>query len=196
MPMEVANCRVTLNKYGSDVPLTHITPAQAIVLHTLHGPLNGGRTFGDEFSKIQVVGTAMVDTGKTERKLKLLAQPAKTHQEIISAQVSEPGKPDFKAQVVQTVVDTPAQDAIYEDVPILAERTPSQELARLRKVYGQAKNSKGELIIDKIWADKLNPKMPLTFKEINWQEVGDLATSPELQPAQLNYVTGALSRTS
>ena len=198
MPMEVANGRVTLNKHGSDVPVTGITPAEAIVLHTLHGPMNGGRTFGDDFNKITIVGVAKVDTGKTEKKQVSPAVPAKTHEEVVtpaSPAQGEPGKPGYVAAtmlVTKKVIDEPAKEAVFADVPILADRTPVQELQRLRVKYGQAKNNKGELIIDKIWSDRLNPTMPDSFAKINWAEVGGLAASPELQAVGINYVTGAL----
>jgi hypothetical protein len=58
--MEIANCRLRLNKVGSDVPLKDLTPAEAMFLHILHGPSNGGLTFGEEFDKIVIVGTAKV----------------------------------------------------------------------------------------------------------------------------------------
>lgn len=58
--MEIANCRVRLNKVGSDTPVNDITPAEAMLLHILHGSQNGGLTFGEEFSHIKIVGQAMV----------------------------------------------------------------------------------------------------------------------------------------
>jgi hypothetical protein len=58
--MEIANARLRLNKVGSDVPLVNITPAEAMFLHIIHGPSNGGSTFGEEFEKLTVVGTAKV----------------------------------------------------------------------------------------------------------------------------------------
>ena len=61
--MEIANVRVRLTKVGSDVPLSNVTPAEAMLLHILHGPANGGSTFGEDFEKITVVGTAKVDEG-------------------------------------------------------------------------------------------------------------------------------------
>ncbi|MDE2097287.1 MAG: hypothetical protein KGL39_08600 [Patescibacteria group bacterium] len=194
MPMEVANGRCVLNKYGSDTPVYNITPAEAIVLHTLHGPSNGGRTFGEEFTKITVIGIAKVDTGKTERKQVKAPLPAKKHEEIVTPQVSELGKPDYKPQVTRIVIDEPEQPAVFADVPVLVDRTPAQELARLRAKYGQAKNKKGDLIIDGIWADRLNPKMPEKFSDINWTQVGELSSSTDLQPASVNYVTGSLAR--
>jgi hypothetical protein len=33
-----------------------------MLLHILHGPVNGGESFGEEFAKIEVVGTAKVVT--------------------------------------------------------------------------------------------------------------------------------------
>jgi hypothetical protein len=58
--MEIANGRLRLNKVGSDVPIKDFTPAEAMLLHILHGPANGGLTFGEEFKHIEVVGTAKV----------------------------------------------------------------------------------------------------------------------------------------
>lgn len=62
--MEVANARMRLNKVGSDVPITDMTPAEAMLLHILHGPSNGGLSFGEEFEKITVTGTAKVKDDK------------------------------------------------------------------------------------------------------------------------------------
>lgn len=50
--MQTANARLRLNKVGSDVPITGLTPAEALVLHILHQGNNGGSTFGEEFEKI------------------------------------------------------------------------------------------------------------------------------------------------
>ena len=133
--MEIANVRVRLTKVGSDVPLKDVTPAEALLLHILHGPSNGGLTFGDEFDKIEVVGTA---------------------------QVVENGKP------------RPRKDA--------------EELRRLLGKYNGARNNKNEPIINSIWPDKLNPKLPQTFKELDWQVIG----STGIETAAVNYATGGL----
>jgi hypothetical protein len=231
--MEVAKGRVCLNKYGSDVPITDLTPAEAILLHVLHGPANGGRTFGDDFSKIEVIGTAKIATGKVKRTIVQEAVPEKTlkgkqltpavPEQFVPGDVITPvqpekktpakGNPGDKDYVPETVTkavaevrgpgykiaaqaatydpDTiiPALPEVVKEEPILVDRTPAQELARLRKKYGQAKNKKGELIVDTIWTDKINPALPATFKDIDWAQVGELASSPDLQPASLNYVT-------
>ncbi|MEI6482971.1 MAG: hypothetical protein WCO62_06105 [Betaproteobacteria bacterium] len=53
--MELANGRLRLNKLGSDVPVSNITPAEALILHIVHQGNNGGSTFGEDFEKITVV---------------------------------------------------------------------------------------------------------------------------------------------
>jgi hypothetical protein len=133
--MEIANVRVRLTKVGSDVPLKDVTPAEALLLHILHGPSNGGLTFGDEFDKIEVVGTA---------------------------QVVEKGKP--------------------------RPRKDTEELRRLLGKYNGARNNKNEPIINSIWPDKLNPKLPQAFKELDWQAIG----STGIETAAVNYATGGL----
>ena len=92
--MEVANVRLVLNKVGSDVPLKDVTPAQAMFLHILHGPHNGGKTFGEDMNKIEIVGTAMVKDQLPDK-----TEPAK-------AAVGEPGKPGFVVAVPAKVVST------------------------------------------------------------------------------------------
>jgi hypothetical protein len=231
--MEVAKGRVTLNKYGSDVPISDLTPAEAILLHVLHGPANGGRTFGDDFNKIEVIGTAKVATGQVKRIVLQAAVPEKVlkgkqispaqPEQVVRGEVIKPaqpekripakGTPGDKDYVPETLIpaqleqrapgyliaaqpatfepDTivPAVPELVKEEPILVDRTPVQELARLRKKYSQAKNSKGNLIVDSIWTDRMNPSLPKTFKEIDWTQVGDMASSPDVQPAALNYVT-------
>jgi hypothetical protein len=56
--MQIATGRLRLNKVGSDIPVVGLTPAEAVLLHLLHQPNNGGSTFGEEFDKINVSGTA------------------------------------------------------------------------------------------------------------------------------------------
>ena len=136
--MEVANCRVRLNKVGSDVPVTNVTPAEAMFLHILHGTQNGGSTFGEEFEKITVVGTAQViENGKSR------------------------------------------------------SRTDAEELRRLSAKYASARTKDNKPVIDTVWPDKLNPKLPQTFKEIKWQDVSGVASSVDV--AAVNYATGALA---
>ncbi len=233
MPMEVAKGRVTLNKYGSDVPIADLTPAEAVLLHVLHGPANGGRTFGDEFNKIEVIGIAKIATGKTKKTVIQEAIPEKvlkgkqltpaTPEQFIQGDIITPavpekripakGKPEDKDYTPETLIKAQpeqrapgyriaAQPATYEpdtivpavpevikEEPILVDRTPAQELTRLCNKYAQAKNKKGNLIVDSIWIDKLNPSLPLTFKDIDWTTIGELSASPDVQPAALNYVT-------
>jgi hypothetical protein len=134
--MEIANVRVRLNKVGSDVPLKDVTPAEAMFLHILHGPSNGGLSFGEEFRHIEVVGKALVvENGKSR------------------------------------------------------DRTDAEELRRLSAKYGQARDKDNKPILNSVWPDRLNPKLPATFKEIKWLEVGSLG----IETAAVNYATGALA---
>jgi hypothetical protein len=68
--MEIANARLRLNKTGSDVPLTGLTPAEALFLHAIHQGNNGGMTFGEnlENNSIKVTGEAKVTEQGKERK--------------------------------------------------------------------------------------------------------------------------------
>lgn len=67
--MELANGRLRLNKLGSDVPVTNITPAEALVLHIVHQGNNGGSTFGEDFDKITVVSDVKRSDNDEVRRL-------------------------------------------------------------------------------------------------------------------------------
>ena len=134
--MEIANTRVRLNKVGSDVPLNDITPAEAMLLHILHGAANGGSTFGEEFEKLTVTGTAKVKEGEK-----------------------------------------------------LRDRTDAEELARLRAKYSMARNNKNEPIVNTVWPDRFNPKLPQKFSEIKWKELANAG----VEVAAVNYATGNLA---
>lgn len=237
--MEIANARLRLNKLGSDVPLKDVTPAEAVFLHILHGPYNGGLTFGEEFSKIEVVGTAKVATGKTkkvvvkeatEQKIVkgAMVKPAVLEQivpgDVIKEAVPEkktPGKPavgvpgtpgyqpgtldvitlaqpeqrapgyKIAAQDAVYALDTiiPAEPAVVKEEPILVDRTDRQELLRLRAKYNGARTKENKPIIDEIWPNRLDPKFPQTFAEINWTEYAQATAGIETAP--VNYVTDA-----
>ena len=165
--MQVANVRVRLNKLGSDVPVFNVTPAEAVLLHVLHGPSNGGLTFGDEFAKIEVIGEALVD-GPDRVEIKTPAQPA----------VGVPSEFDY----------VPAVPAVVEVTKGPFPRTNRQELIRLTAKYNQALNKEGKSIISQLWPDKMNPTLPKTFTEINWTEVTE--ASADLVTAPVNYITG------
>ncbi len=170
--MEIANVRLRLNKLGSDVPLKDVTPAEAMFLHILHGPYNGGLTFGEEFSKIEIVGEALVAGTKTV--VDKPEVPAK-------AAVGTLGTPGYTLAVVAVPAVTHEEEA---NVP----RSNRQELLRLAKKYNGARNKENKPIIDEIWPDKMNPQLPKTFKEINWKEVSEVAAGVTTE--SVNYVTG------
>ena len=235
--MEIANVRLRLNKIGSDVPLKDVTPAEAMFLHILHGPYNGGLTFGEEFSKIDIVGTAKVATGKTKRVIVQEAVPEKivkgvmlkpaVEAQIVPGDVIKPAEPEKRvpgkpaqgtpgtpgfvaatpdvvtpaqpeqrapgyqiaAQPAQYAPDQiiPAVDAVVKDEPILVDRTDVQELNRLRGKYSGARTKENKPIINEIWTDRLNPKLPQKFSDINWTEVAQATAGVETAP--VNYVT-------
>jgi hypothetical protein len=56
--MEIGNCRLRLNKVGSDIPINNVTPAELLVLHVLHQGNNGGSSYGEDMDKITVTGEA------------------------------------------------------------------------------------------------------------------------------------------
>jgi hypothetical protein len=137
--MEVANVRLVLNKLGDDVPLKDVTPAECAFLHIVHGIANGGKTFGEDMDKIEVIGTAKVKEAS--------------------------GK--------------------------LRDRTDVEELIRLGSKYSGARQKDGTLIIDKVWPNKLDPKLPQKFSDIQWQQV--TAATQGIVQAPLNYATGAIA---
>ena len=178
--MEVANVRVRLNKVGSDVPVTGVTPAEAMFLHILHGPYNGGSTFGEDFTKIEIVGTAMVDTGKMKKVVDQKAVPAKIA-------VGTPGQPGY-----QPPVEAVAE--VSHEERELRPRTAAEERRRLAGKYNQARTKDNKPIIDQVWPDKLNPKLPETFAEIEWANLD--ATLTGIETAAVNYATGDIAKTS
>lgn len=226
--MEIANVRVRLNKDGSDVPVKDVTPAEAMFLHILHGANCNGQTYGEDFSKIEVVGTAMIDTGTRKKvvtkeavaqavqkgKLVTPAQPerlipGKVVTEAKSA-VGQPGTPGFVpavAEVREPTIKVLAVPAVYEPdtiiaaqpeefrlEPVLRERTDAEELSRLVKKYNGAKNKQNKPIILEVWTDRLNPKLPQKFSDINWKQVNEMFGN--LEPVALNYATGSPAQTA
>jgi hypothetical protein len=67
--MEVATIRLRLNKVGSDIPLTNVTPAEAMMLHVLHQGNNGGSTFGEDMDKIKVTGESELTDAQEYNRL-------------------------------------------------------------------------------------------------------------------------------
>lgn len=181
--MEIANCRLRLNKVGSDVPLKDVTPAEAMFLHIIHGPQNGGMSFGEEFSKIEVVGQAMVVAQVPDKVEPDTNVPAK-------AAVGVAGQPNFVAAVPASVV----KGKVVSTKEGLVPRTDAQELKRLSAKYNGARNKKNEPIINTIWPDKLNPKLPQNFKDIDWTAASELGAGTEL--GGLNYATGGIAQTT
>lgn len=166
--MEIANARLVLNKFGSDTPLKDITPAEAMFLHILHGPSNGGKTFGEEFDKIQIVGTAKVEVSPA------IIEP------MVPAR-GTPGNPGYAPEVPAKVVKA----------AVLRDRTDAEELSRLVGKYNGARDKKNEPIINSIWPDRFNPKLPQTFKELDFPKIG--ATAAGIETAPVNYATGTLA---
>ena len=74
----------------------------------------------------------------------------------------------------------------------LRDRTDAEELRRLTAKYGTARDQKNNPIINSIWPDKFNPKLPQTFKELNWSEIGGSG----IETAPVNYATGSLATPS
>lgn len=185
--MEVANVRLRLNKVGSDVPLNNVTPPEAMFLHILHGPQNGGLTFGEEFTKIELIGTAKVMQSPEiveEREPDFIA-PA-------TAAVGEEGKADFIPSQPPKLVK--GKVIVAGKPAVLRDRTDAEELRRLQGKYSGARDKTNKPIIDSIWPDKFNPKLPQTFKELKWSEIGQTAAGIEV--ASVNYATGGLVKSS
>ena len=177
--MEIANVWLRLTKEGSDVPLKDVTPAQAMFLHILHQNNNGGLSFGEEFSKITVTGTAIViDVPAVEEVREAdyvtAAQPA----------VGEVGKPGYRAAIPpQMVKGAVLAEAVSAKTH---PRTDAEELARLSRLYSGARDKKNEPVINSVWPDKFNPKLPQTFASIPWKT----ASQSGIETAPLNYATG------
>lgn len=176
--MQIANARLRLNKFGSDVPMSDMTPAEAVVLHVLHQANNGGSTFGEEFEKISILtGEATTQTGMTEEQVipaveAVAAKPA----------VGEVGKPEY----VAAVAATPAKpEQIIPAKPILRARTDLEELKRLTAKYGRNVNKKGDRIVKLIWPE-MNPKLPAKFSDIDYKNLG----FDGIEVGTINYATG------
>jgi hypothetical protein len=159
-----------MNKVGSDIPLKDVTPAEAMFLHILHGPHNGGKTFGENFEKIEVSGEALVRDKVPDK-----VEPAK-------AAVGKPGDANYVAAV-------PAKVISHKEG--LRPRTGVEELRRLTLKYAGAKDKAGKPLLDTIFPDKFNPKLPEHFSDIKWT---DLAGGPE--QGVVNYATGSLAQTN
>lgn len=109
--MEIANARLRLNKVGSDVPVTGLTPAEALVLHVLHQANNGGSTFGEEFEKIVIAKTpAQTVTGHTEEQV----IPA------VEVQPAVEGRPGKAAVAYKPTVEAVAYRAAVQGKPAVA----------------------------------------------------------------------------
>ena len=76
--------------------------------------------------------------------------------------------------------------AMVQEGEKLRPRTDAEELRRLANKYNQARNKKNEPIINEVWPDKFNPKLPQTFKDIPWAT----ASASGIEPAAVNYATG------
>lgn len=134
--MEIANVRVRLDKLGSDVPKAGVTPAEALLLHILHQTNNGGSTFGEDMSKIEVL--------EGEAETVVVLEEAK-------------GRPYSKEYV-------PAVTKSHT-------RTNAEEYRRLQSKYGGLTNKKDVKILSLIFPDRLNPKFPEKFSDLNWKEI-------------------------
>jgi hypothetical protein len=169
--MQVANVRLRLSKTGNDVPLKDVTPAEAMLLHILHGPFNGGSSFGEKQEKIEVVGEALVGADV----------PDKVEPDRNIAAVGKPGEANYQAARVE-------KGKVLSTKKGTRARTDAEELARLRAKYSMAKDKTLTPIVDKVWPDKFNPKLPQKFEDIDWKQ----ASSSGIETANLNYVTGGL----
>lgn len=214
MPMEVGNCRLIMEKVGNDVPLFNVTPAECQFLHIIHNSRNGGKTFGEKMDNIEVIGTAMVDTGQREKVITKEAIPTQTirgkvikdaiPEQLIKGKppVGKVGDPNYQAAIPDTRI--PAQPEQKEpDVvvpeqpeqsymkPILRVRTSAEEYRRLASKYNGAKDKTNTPIIRQVFPDK--NKLPERFSELVWPDI--TADASEIATAPLNYATGALATT-
>jgi len=171
--MEIANVRLRLNKTGSDIPLFGVTPAEVIFLHMLHQGNNGGNSFGDKLENIMLLGEAVAGYKVTPA---VEAQPAVPPQPAV-------GNPKDK-DYLPPVPGKPAVEAVPEKrEPI--PRIDAQEIARLRAKYGANVDKKGTKLINQVWPG-INPSLPKTFGEIQWQGV----QFDDNQLGALNMATG------
>jgi hypothetical protein len=187
--MEVANVRLRLEKIGSDVPVNEVTPAEAMFLHILHNDRNGGLSFGDEFQHIKVIGSAKVVVTP--------AVPEEREPDVLTPELPAVGNPGSKgyrpaqpAIRTQGKIITPAQDAVLRD------RTDEEELDRLAMKYNTARDKSNEPLINKVWPDPNNVKLPQTFKELQWDKIVQRANRVGAIQVKLNYATGAIATTA
>lgn len=61
---------------------------------------------------------------------------------------------------------TPAKP-VFRDEP----RTDVEELKRLTRKYGNLTNKRGDKILNLIFPDKMNPKLPQAFSDLKWKEI-------------------------
>jgi len=106
----------------------------------------------------------------------------------------QPGFVAAKNAVTKEVLVKPAVVEVTHEEPLLRDRTDAEELRRLYGKYNGARDKNSKPIIETIWPDRFNPKLPQTFKDIKWAEVGASAAGVEL--AAINYATGALATPS
>lgn len=72
--------------------------------------------------------------------------------------------------------------AMTDDQP----RNDVQEYRRLVGKYGALINKNGVKIINMVWPDKLNPKLPQKFSELPWAQIQYDGT----EVSAINYITG------
>lgn len=179
--MQIANVRLKMAKVGNDTPLSNVTPAEAMLLHILHGPANGGETFGEDQKHIVVVGEAMVDTGKT----RTVVDKPEVKYVAPRMQVGVPGEKGY----IPAVIEVKASEAVTHEEKILRPRTGAEELRRLATKYAGARDKTNKPIIESIWPDRFNPKLPEKFSDIEWTEVSGTG----IEAAAVNYATGGLA---
>ena len=184
--MEVAHARVRLEKVGNDVPVFDITPAEAMFLHILHNDRNGGLTFGDEFQHLKVVGTA-----------KVVVTPAvpevREPDEVVPAlpAIGAPGQKGYRP--AQEAFRKPGKVIEAAKPAVLRDRTDSEELDRLAVKYNGARDKNNDPLINKVWPDPFNVKLPQTFKELKWDDIVKRSNRAGIVQARLNYATGAIA---
>lgn len=167
--MEQCNAFCRLDKFGSNIMIKGLTPAQAIVLHVLHQANAGGNVF-------DLTNDGKADFGKISDAV-VQVEPSKEQKLVIGAHVKK-GKVVQAADVAKSIPEIREAD---EQIPETTEtkvipgktrlRTEAEEMGRLRALYGGLSNKKGAKLLPLIFGSGMNVKLPQKFSELDFTKI-------------------------
>lgn len=161
---------VKLDKFGSNVPIKGLTPAEAIVQQVLHGSNAGGTAFEE------------IKNGKPDFKdittAQVVVTPAVVKNVIIAAhtkkgQVLKPADPT-KGTPEERIQDEEIPQTIESRVittAVMRDRTEAEELQRLRAKYGGLTNKKSTNLLGLIFGTGMSVKLPQKFSELDFNKI-------------------------